>query len=297
MFLPELQLIRTMRWVLFLLPLWQAWAQDPAIARALDYLSREVPAWKKKNGCFSCHNNGDAARALMAGGKPEALTETLTWLASPTQWDHQQADAEFRDKDLARIQFAFALTEAVERNLISRSPALTEAARRLAEMQTANGSWSIDKDAGVGSPATYGSALATYAAIRTLRAAGTHPDSVGRAETWLASLKTATTPDLAAKTLATKDRDTAARLLTMQNPDGGWGPYKSTPSETFDTAIAVLALRPLHLPVDRAIAWLKKNQLPDGGWEGTTRPSGSISYAQHMSTTGWATLALLQQQP
>jgi len=297
MFLPELQLIRTMRWVLFFIPLLQAWPQDPAIARALDYLSREVPAWKKQNGCFSCHNNGDAARALMAGGKHDALTETLTWLAAPSQWDHQQADAEFRDKDLARIQFAFALAEAVERNLIPRTPALTEAARRLAEMQTANGSWSIDKDAGVGSPATYGSALATYAAIRTLRASGTHPASVQRAEAWLAALRSPNTPDLAAKILATKDRETVAKLLAMQNPDGGWGPYKSTPSETFDTAIAALALQKLNLPVPRAIAWLKKNQLPDGGWEGTTRPSGSISYAQHMSTTGWATLALLQAQP
>lgn len=77
LFLGELQLKRNMRWVLLLLSVSIAWPQDPAIRRALDYLSREVPAWKKKNGCFSCHNNGDAARALMAAGRREPLTDTL----------------------------------------------------------------------------------------------------------------------------------------------------------------------------------------------------------------------------
>ena len=32
--------------------------------RALEFLSKEVPRWRIENGCYSCHNNGDAARAL-----------------------------------------------------------------------------------------------------------------------------------------------------------------------------------------------------------------------------------------
>ena len=35
-------------------------------------------------------------------------------------------------------------------------------------------------------------------------------------------------------------------------------------------------------------------QEPDGGWVETTRPSGNQSYAQRVSTSGWATLALLE---
>src|SRR6185436_19333086 len=40
-----------------------------AESRAVEFLKREVPAWSRDNGCFSCHNNGDAARALYAASK------------------------------------------------------------------------------------------------------------------------------------------------------------------------------------------------------------------------------------
>jgi hypothetical protein len=39
--------------------------------------------------------------------------------------------------------------------------------------------------------------------------------------------------------------------------------------------------------------FLIATQQPDGGWIETTRPPGGVSYAQRISTTSWATLALL----
>lgn len=33
---------------------------------AVAYLEREVPKWKRENGCYSCHNNGDGLRGLLA---------------------------------------------------------------------------------------------------------------------------------------------------------------------------------------------------------------------------------------
>src|SRR5947209_10191043 len=83
--------------------------------RALEFLSREVPRWSRENHCFSCHNNGDAARALLAARKkgatiPEpALAETLGFLSRPDRWDKNGVDAPFSDKRLARLQFANAL--------------------------------------------------------------------------------------------------------------------------------------------------------------------------------------------
>jgi len=57
-----------------------------AETRAIAYLATEVPAWSKENHCFSCHNNGDGARALYTARQlsypvPEqALTDTTEWL-------------------------------------------------------------------------------------------------------------------------------------------------------------------------------------------------------------------------
>ena len=38
---------------------------------------------------------------------------------------------------------------------------------------------------------------------------------------------------------------------------------------------------------------LRRMQNGDGGWPETTRPSGNLSYAEHISTTAWALYALV----
>ncbi len=86
---------------------------------AIDYLAREVPRWQPENHCFSCHNNGDAARALLLAKArgydvpPGALADTLEWLRKPAAWDDAHANPGFSDRKLARIQFSAALAEAV----------------------------------------------------------------------------------------------------------------------------------------------------------------------------------------
>jgi hypothetical protein len=273
--------------------------------RAADYLAIEVPRWKQDNGCYSCHNNGDAARALMAAARADVLGDTLEWLRQPGKWNAQQSDAPFRDKNLARIQFSLALAEASQRGLLKDREPLREAARLLAPLQSPDGSWSVEDEANVGSPATYGSALATYAAMRvlTLAADPSLETAWRRAGKWLAENRSAATPDIAARLLAEQldVKDDASwsanreRLIRSQNPDGGWGPYRATPSEVFDTAIALLALRRAAADgaTRRGISFLLAAQLAHGGWPATTRPSGVSSYAQHISTTGWALLALI----
>src|SRR5262245_47892110 len=89
--------------------------RDPAIvaeARAVEFLKREVPAWSRENGCFSCHNNGDAARALYAASRKgrrvpdHVLADTTEWVKRPARWDDNKGDPGFSDKRLADIQFA-----------------------------------------------------------------------------------------------------------------------------------------------------------------------------------------------
>ncbi len=92
-------------------------------------------------------------------------------------------------------------------------------------------------------------------------------------------------------------------LLSRQAKSGGWGPYQDVPTEPFDTALALLALSAYR--AENAVAAssgrgrlaLVAMQRPDGSWLETTRPAGGESYAQRLSTSGWATLALIASRP
>ena len=353
--------------------------RDPAAvaeARAVDFLKREVPAWSRDNGCFSCHNNGDAARALFAATRKghriptRVLADTTAWVTQPNRWDHNKGDPGFSDKRLASIQFAASLSAAVEAGHVRNRRPLQEAARKVAAEQGADGAWPIELQNAVGSPATYGTTLATYVALKTLRDAdptGT-TEAIRKAEAWLRQVKPGNV--LAAATLLlaetrenaqgqlkphpadepgsrgresahSEDQSNQRRLTSAdtvrgfdartipssvslpgvrtshsmtlsptvqeclnlirraQTRDGGWGPYADSPPEPFDTAVVLLALQELRAGTDvgemiqRGREFLVAQQLADGSWPATTRPPGGDSYAQRVSTTGWATLALL----
>ena len=278
---------------------------DPPVDRALGYLAREVPRWSVENRCYSCHHNGDAARALHAVARaglpvpPLALADTTAWLSRPEAWDNNGGDGPFSDKRLARLQFAATLASAA---MVDRGP-LQRAARRLAEDQADDGSWQVDPTDAIGSPTTLGRPLATHLARETLRAAdlAAHRPAIDRAGAWLAARPLRTTLDASAALLADVGVDGApiSHLLKSQGEAGGWGPHPGTPPEPFDTAIAVLALaRVVDRPgvrdaIRRARDHLVAAQLPDGSWPETTRPAGSESFAQRLSTAGWALQALL----
>ena len=283
-----------MLFILLLLAASAALAQSPE-QRAADYLAAEVRAWRPDNGCFSCHNNGDGARALyaarMAGLEVTAgvLDETADWLRRPGDWDDNQGEPGFSDQSLARVQWAATLTASGD------AVALAAAVERLAADQTEDGSWPGDAAGSVGSPATWGRALRTAMALRAFRAAGSdrYAAEVAAAEAWLAALEPRTTPEAAALVFALSSETGRRFIRDAQASDGGWGPYPNAPSEVFDTALAVLALDDPGL-VEQGKAYLRQAQLKPGGWLETTRPSGSQSYAQHISTTAWALMALLK---
>lgn len=289
-----------------------------AESRAIAFLIREVPAWSKNNGCYSCHNNGDAARALYRAMQKgcsiptEALTDTTNWAGQPAGWEQNKGDPGFSDKRLASIQFAATLLAAMEAGQISDRRPLAVAARKLANDQDADGAWKIEAANTPGSPTTYGAQLATWMALRVLKKAALPEtlSAVQKAERWLAQSSsgnisgTATLLLAGAGTTAEAARakqDQYLRILrNAQTRDGGWGPYADAPPEPFDTALALLALATVRREpgveemIQRGRNFLAAQQNADGSWPATTRPPGYDSYAQMMSTTGWATLALLE---
>lgn len=288
--------------------------------RALEYLAREVPRWSVENKCYSCHNNGDAARALYTAKRlgrvvpDEALRDTTDWLGRPAGWEHNGGEGEFSDKKLAAIQFAFALTTARGAGAVRERQPLEAAARILVAQQEPDGSWRIDGSGAIGAPATYGRFLATAVARRVLAAAGAgFRKQTARADRWLRESRPETVLDAAAVLIGLGDaadpaaKQQRARCLDLigrgEAREGGWGPYVNSPPEPFDTAIVLLALRTVpDLPeaqemIGRGRRYLIGAQLEDGSWPETTRPSGGTSYAQRLSTTGWATQALLLTIP
>ncbi len=288
--------------------------------RAIAYLVREVPAWSRDNGCFSCHNNGDAARGLYAAKRAgftvpaAALADTTGWVQQPARWEHNQGDPGFSDQRLANLQFAMSLAAAVATGLTHDRGAVTTAAAKVATDQGLDGTWRIEAQDALGSPATYGTTLATFSAWQVLRqsdSAEAHA-AAAKAAAWLRQAPLNNVPAAAmllrfslqdaSPTSVPRQVATLAFLQRAQTSDDGWGPYPDAPAEVFDTALALLALAELppnaatETMRQRGRTFLLTQQRPDGSWAATTRPSGGESYAQHMSTTGWALQALLASQ-
>jgi hypothetical protein len=271
----------------------------------LRFLAEEVPRWERENHCFSCHNNGDGARALYLAVRKgyavpaDALAATSAWLRAPAEWGRTRGAAGSNDKNLARVQFASALTEAWRSGILRDAAALRAAAELLIANQDPGGSWPVDAGGLPGAPATYGTALASYMARGVLEAAGgpASSEAIDRVNRWFSDARPSSVVDAAAIVLALPRRtDCREWLLAAQARDGGWGPQRGMPAEAFDTAVALLALRGKGEAARRGRAFLLKLQETSGGWPETTRPAGGVSYAERISTAGWAAYALIATQ-
>jgi hypothetical protein len=291
--------------------------RSPPLARAVAFLSGEVPRWSRENHCYSCHNNGDAARALYQASRAGfrvselSLADTTRWLSHPAGWDHNGGDGPNSDKRLARVVFTTALETATASGWVRDRSILAGAAQQLAIDQSATGAWPLEGEDTASSPATYGRSLATLLARQCLFAADPRrfKAAIDRADAWLSSQEIVSVTDASVCLLAGPEAQSpgsAARrkrseelLRRSQGDDGGWGPRAASPPEPFDTALALLGLAKIaESPnvkdmITRGRAFLVAEQQDDGSWVETTRPPGNVSYAQRISTTGWATLALL----
>lgn len=299
-----------------------------AAARTVAYLRTEVPRWRREHPCYSCHNNGDATRALLAASArghavADAIDDTVAWLATPERWDTNARRGGSEEQPLARIQFASALASMVAAGR-AEADALGRAAGLLAAHQQEDGSWRLSDTQILGGATFYGTSLATAMARRTLARARTASvqSPLAKASAWLRSASPTTVLDASAVLLglerdsdpeAAAQRQRALAILQRgQGPDGGWGPYVTSQSEAFDTALALLALtglrpvgafsiapystRDLDAAIERGRASLLRTQHADGSWPETTRPPNGDSYAQRISTTAWALLALLETE-
>jgi hypothetical protein len=127
--------------------------------------------------------------------------------------------------------------------------------------------------------------------------------NIGAARKWLQTIEADNVVRAATALMANGDRAAVKSLPLLrraQTSDGGWGPYADSPPEVFDTALVLLALAEVQRPsavktmIRNGRRFLATQQNGDGSWPATTRPTGGDSYAQQVSTSGWAVLALLR---
>lgn len=290
-----------------------------ATNRAISYLSAQVKSWNQGHECYSCHNSGDAIRALLIarrGGyafESEAMQETVAWLRRPREWSRNGSDGEFNDRRLARLQFSTALAAAESEKESDHRP-LSVAAGMLAGDLSADGSWDGRQIGTIGSPITLGPFLATAQARNILRQADAarFAGSLKRANRWLRTTEPKSVLNAAA-VLGAIARDhhpdagpARERCLDLirrgQADDGGWGAYVNSATEPFDTAVVLLALQAAgdndHLPlISQGRRLLIDTQLSDGSWPETTRPADRESYAHRVSTAAWCLEALVETVP
>ena len=248
------------------------------------------------------------------------INDSLAWLATPERWESNQRRGGSEELPLARIQFASALSAMVSAGR-AQPDALDRAAALLVVHQQDDGSWRLSESQTLGGATFYGTSLATAMARRTLAGANVRDSErpLARANAWLRTTNPTTVLDASSVVFGLDgDADAAAIaqrqkcldvLKRGQGPDGGWGPYLTSQSEPFDTALAVLALlaapkpqfprasnsaREVDQMISRARDYLVNSQDSDGSWPETTRPPNGESYAQRISTTAWALLALLE---
>ncbi|MEQ8765232.1 MAG: hypothetical protein RL885_14960 [Planctomycetota bacterium] len=292
---------------------------EPPLRAALDYLSEHVPRWRPENGCFSCHDNGDGARALYTAARhgaslPPDLDETTQWLRSPSEWKPLEAGSPFEDQELARLQFVTALLAAHLAGFAVEDATLALAAELLASDQAEDGRFLAGSLVSLAAPTTWGPVLGTVMARGAL--ATIDPDRfaavISRADAYLLDVPVFRVPDACALLLwgarggplpDARATEALELLERAQAPGGGFGPFVDAPVEPFDTALAILALDSwrasreepgLAESILRARASLIASQLEDGSWNETTRPQPYTSHAQRLSTVAWATLSLLE---
>ena len=144
----------------------------------------------------------------------------------------------------------------------------------------------------------------TLLALKSYAGAELEAEVMRRAEEYLAKAQPGLSTEWQAVRLLLKPEDAMLRevLLKAQHEDGGWGWLTNEPSDAFGTGLAlyVLARSGLLLTdesVQRAVAFLKKTQMPDGSWavpSTRSRDKNKVNKTATYGGTAWAVIGLLE---
>jgi len=298
-----------------------------AVKKSIDLLQQSSHTFITNARCFSCHGQAlGAVTFSMAKEKGFTLNDTLAEEAS--------------QRMLSACKTAYGRSMFLEHNELlggnistgyvlwglaaagcKPGKVTTIMVQQLMERQTAAGYWV----GGNGRPPLECYATsATALAIKAIQhyAPAVLKDRVyqvkEKAKQWLLNTVPRTNEERVFQLLGLVWTDTdqqlikqqATKLLTFQQPDGGWSQLDYLPTDVYATGQSLYALQQSHLlqvqdsAYQKGVSFLLRTQHEDGSWEVKSRTMPSIPYVasgfpyggnQFISAAGssWATMALL----
>lgn len=261
---------------------------------------------------------------VLTEAKQHGLAVRAESLAEMVEWSKERffrpADKADKVMPLALAEFLFAAQEKLPGVSAEEINGLEA---RFIERQDGDGSWLTPPPANGPVPVFESREVFTlwaYLILERYLPADPQKPSAARASrekaaAWLNQTKPGDTTQAAALRLLMEARagKTAQlqpgidRLLTRQNPDGGWGQIKDLPSDAFATGQALYVLSQAGVKndrreVQRALSFLIANQKEDGSWPMTPRTTPERQASKNVTPivhfgSAWATLGLIRWVP
>ncbi len=276
--------------------------------------------------CHSCHHQ-DLTAISMFRAKEKGFTindtiyqETIKSIIATVN-TRRATNTQFNDPVAIVMSGSYATWALSEVNYPA-SRSLELLARNLMQRQTANGSWVSPNPR---PPLEYYAFTATALVVKAindyipgnLKEEGAK--KIARARTWMENEIPEANEEKVFQLLGlhwaggNKEilHKQALKLVAAQRPDGGWSQLDSLPTDAYATGQSLYALvetgqikttDPAYL---KGIAFLLKNQYPDGSWRVISRSFPSVPFVEtgfpegdhqfiSAAASNWALLALIQ---
>jgi hypothetical protein len=302
-----------------------------AAERGLAFLEKDAAAWRKERKCATCHHGTMTVWALTEA-KSHGYPVTANTVADLMNWTRQRLKDLDKPRD-PRPGWNMVSTPAIYLGVMAQivprqetiSPAeLRRIVGHLERHQEKDGSWawSLAPAQNRPPPVFESDEVVTLLASEVLapRTPADKEDAAARtsrerAAAWLAKVTPSGSTQATALRLwravrAGEGKEVEAgigRLLSRQNPDGGWGQDRGLPSDAYATGQALYFLNLAGVDggrtaVRHAVSFLVATQRPDGSWPMTSRahpgakPMTNPVPITHFGSA-WATLGLIRSVP
>jgi hypothetical protein len=288
-----------------------AWADDAvsrdalqsAVRKGLDLLVKTSPAFIKKGGCNSCHNQMlPAAAQAFARSRGLDVGEPIEQLPGEVSEMTTERYAEYSvagGGGVNALSFELFASDLLGRPADARmraqlqyikSQQLPEGYWRGGASITNNGQQGLSRPGAGRPPLGWDDFTPTAFMIRALNAYGPPIEAadnqarIAKARQWLLATKATRLQEHAFRVLGLKwanaDRralEAAARdLQTLHQRDGGFAQLPTLPSDAYATGLALYALHEAglastHQVYQSGVKFLLRTQAPDGTWHVKTR--------------------------